>query len=135
MKHKQAAGALVKSTVENGFDGYASVFGVKDSYGDIVQAGAFADTLNEWKAKGRRIPVFYGHRTDDPEMCIGHVVEAGEDDHGLKVSCQLDMDSPKAIQTHRMLADGRIGEMSFGYITRDSEQKSDHLLLKNVELL
>ncbi|GAB18107.1 hypothetical protein GOEFS_046_00630 [Gordonia effusa NBRC 100432] len=116
------------------FEGYASAFGNLDSYGDIVQRGAFARTIAEWARKGH-IPVFYGHRTDDPEMCIGHVVNAVEDDHGLKVTCQLDMDSPKAAQTHRMLAAGRIGEMSIGYVTRDSEQKSDHLLLKDLELL
>ncbi|MGC5245383.1 HK97 family phage prohead protease [Gordonia sp. DT219] len=136
MKTKQVAGAGVKAAGENGtFEGYASVFGVKDSYGDVVEPGAFTKSLDEWQSKGRRVPVFYGHRTDDPEMCIGHVVEAVEDDHGLKVRCQLDMELPKAAQTHRMLADGRLGEMSFGYVTRDSEQKSDHLLLKDLELL
>ncbi|MDH3052338.1 hypothetical protein QEN42_21130 [Gordonia alkanivorans] len=31
----------------------------------------------------------------------------------LKVECRLNMDSPKAAQTHRMLSDGRLGEMSF----------------------
>ena len=135
MKHKQAAGARVKAAGDDGtFEGYASVFGVKDSYGDVVERGAFAQSLTEWAGKGH-VPVFYGHRTDDPEMCIGHVVAAVEDDHGLKVSCQLDMDSPKAAQTHRMLRDGRIGEMSFGYVTRESESKSDHLLLKSLELL
>ena len=35
------------------FEGYGSVFGVKDSYDEIVAPGAFADTLAEQKAKGR----------------------------------------------------------------------------------
>jgi hypothetical protein len=34
------------------FEGYGSVFGVLDSYADIVAKGAFKRTLKESKAKG-----------------------------------------------------------------------------------
>lgn len=44
----------LKSVSESGeFEGYGSVFGVKDSYDDIVVPGAFASSLAVWKAKTR----------------------------------------------------------------------------------
>ncbi|WP_336791637.1 HK97 family phage prohead protease [Gordonia malaquae] len=116
------------------FTGYASVFGVKDSYGDVVEPGAFRDTLAEWAAKDTRIPVLYGHRSDDPDFNIGYVIAAEEDERGLKITAQLDMESPKGEQVYRMLKDRRIGEMSFAYNIWDSERKSDHLSLKSLEL-
>ena len=44
----------IKSVSDSGeFEGYGSVFGVEDSYSDVVVRGAFAATLEKWKAKGR----------------------------------------------------------------------------------
>lgn len=137
MPNKQMVGADVKEVQADAgtFEAYVSVFGNVDSYGDVVERGAFAKTLTEWADKGRKVPVFYGHQTADPDMCIGSVVEAVEDDHGLKALCQIDMDSTKGAQTFRLLKDGRIGEMSFGYVTRDSESKAGNNVLKELELL
>ena len=44
----------VKSVSDSGeFEGYGSVFGVKDSYSDIIVPGAFAKSLAAWQEKGR----------------------------------------------------------------------------------
>ena len=85
------------------FIGYASVFGVKDSYGDIVQKGAFGKTLVDWAAKSAPIPLLWGHNTADPDMNLGEIVSAEEDDHGLKVHGRLDITNPKAAQTYKLL--------------------------------
>ncbi len=137
MKIKQNSSAALKAADDGGgiFEGYASVFGNVDSYGDVVERGAFADSLTQWAKSGKRIPIYFGHRTDDPEMNIGHVVEAVEDEHGLRITGQLDMAGTKAVAAYRALKEQRLSEMSFGYLVNDSEQKSDHLLLKSVELL
>lgn len=97
------------------FIGYASVFGNKDSYGDVVLAGAFTNTLADWKAKGIPIPLLWGHNTADPDFNLGEILEATEDDRGLKVHGRLDMESPKAAQTYRLLKSGRVNQMSFAY--------------------
>lgn len=102
------------------FTGYASVFDVIDSYGDVVRKGAFTETLAEWSESGRTIPVLYGHDFHDPFSNIGGVVSAEEDDHGLKITAQLDMDNPKAAQVHRLLKEGRLSEMSFAYYVREA---------------
>lgn len=101
------------------FVGYASVFDTVDSYGDVVRKGAFADTLAEWKSSGRTMPVLYGHDFTDPFSNIGGVVDAVEDDHGLKITAQLDLDNAKAEQVHRLLKAGRLSEMSFAYHVRE----------------
>ncbi|SKS24642.1 HK97 family phage prohead protease [Mycobacteroides abscessus subsp. bolletii] len=100
---------------EGEFIGYASVFGNKDSYGDVVQPGAFTNTLADWKAKGVPIPLLWGHNTADPDFNLGEIIEATEDDRGLKVHGRLDMESPKSAQTYRLLKSGRVNQMSFAY--------------------
>lgn len=100
---------------EGEFIGYASVFGNKDSYGDVVIAGAFTNTLAEWERKGVPIPLLWGHNTSDPDFNLGELVTAAEDDHGLKVHGKLDMESPKSAQTYRLLKSGRVNQMSFAY--------------------
>jgi HK97 family phage prohead protease len=113
---------------EGQFQAYASVFGNKDSYGDVVVKGAFADTLKEWDDSGSPIPLLFGHNMSDPDYNIGHVVKAVEDDHGLLVTAELDLENPKAVQTYRLLKGRRINQMSFAYdVIEGSDAKSDAL--------
>lgn len=103
------------------FVAYASVFGNKDAYGDVVQRGAFTHTLAEWAAKDAVIPLLWGHKTDDPDFNLGHIVSAEEDEHGLKVHARLDLEQPKAATTYRLLKAGRVSQMSFAYNVIDGE--------------
>lgn len=106
-----------------GFVGYASVFGNVDSYGDVTVKGAFEATLKEWAAKGRAIPVLYGHDFADPFSNIGVVTDAVEDEKGLRVTASLDVDSnPKAAQVYRLLKEKRLSEMSFAFRVRKSQE-------------
>lgn len=119
MKLKNAA-VRIKAGPDAGledgqFVAYASVFGNIDSYGDVVQPGAFAGTLKEWAESGNFLPVLFGHNMADPDYNIGHVIEATEDERGLKVLGQLDLESPKGAQVHRMLKGKRVSQMSFAY--------------------
>lgn len=104
---------------EGQFSAYASVFGNIDSYGDVVVKGAFASDLTRWKESGNPIPLLFGHNMSDPDFNLGHVADAIEDDHGLLVTAQLDLENPKAMQTYRMLKGRRINQMSFAYDVLD----------------
>ena len=118
----------VKAGPENGlaegqFTAYASTFTrTPDSYGDVVAPGAFTNTLAEWAAKDAPIPLLFGHRMDDPDFNIGHIVSAAEDEHGLLVKAELDLENPKAAQTYRLLKGRRIDQMSFAYDVLDEGQ-------------
>lgn len=103
------------------FTAYASVFGVKDSYGDVVEPGAFANTLALWKAKGRPIPLLFGHNNKDPDYFIGSVVEASEDSKGLLVRCQIDTSTAKGATVHKLVKSGLLAEMSFMYRVTDGD--------------
>ncbi|WNM72792.1 capsid maturation protease [Arthrobacter phage RedFox] len=104
---------------EGQFEAYASVFGNVDSYGDVVQPGAFAETLKEWEESGNLLPVLFGHNMSDPEYNIGHVLDAVEDEKGLRVRAQLDLETPKGLATYRLLKGRRISQMSFAYDVLD----------------
>ena len=116
------------------FTGYASVFGNVDSYGDVMVQGAFADTLKEWE--GRKIPVFYGHDLTDPMNNIGYVDSAEEDDTGLLVRCVVDTEGPgNGPVVYKLLKEGRIDRMSFGFYVNDADHKDGKTYIKSVSLL
>ena len=102
------------------FVAYASVFGNVDSYGDVVMPGAFAKTLAEWQKSGDLIPILFGHNMSDPDFNLGAVVSAAEDNVGLKITGEFDMENPKSVQTYRLLKGRRIRQMSFAYDEIDS---------------
>lgn len=124
---------------EGRFTAYASVFGNVDSYGEVVVKGAFADTLDEWKGSGAPIPLLWGHNMADPDYNIGAVTDAVEDETGLLVTAQLDMDSPKAAQVFRLVKSGRVNQMSFAFDVLDgadgeTEDGQKAYLLKKIRL-
>jgi hypothetical protein len=44
------------------FSGYGAVFGNIDAHGDVIQPGAFTDSIAERKAQGRAVPMHLMHR-------------------------------------------------------------------------
>lgn len=122
-------GATVKAAgpsdgLEDGqFLAYASTFdGEPDSYGDVVRKGAFTKSIEDWKASGNVMPTLYGHDFSDPFKNIGAVLDATEDEHGLLVKTQLDLDNPTAAQVYRLIKGRRLSQMSFAFDTLDEAQ-------------
>jgi HK97 family phage prohead protease len=106
---------------EGTVEGYAATFDREpDSYGDVIAKGAFARTLTEWSQKEQPIPLLYGHNTEDPEMNIGKVTEAYEDEKGLHVRAEFDADNPKAQYVRKLAKEGRLYQFSFAYSVRDA---------------
>ncbi len=122
-KYKSAeVGASMRS---NGVvEGYAATFDrTPDSYGDVIARGAFARTLQEWRAKsesGLAIPLLYGHKTDSPMFNIGRVTDAYEDDRGLFIKAEFDADNEYAQYARKLAAEGRLYQFSFAYATKDA---------------
>lgn len=101
---------------------YASTFDrIPDAYGDVVAPGAFAKSLADWQASGNPIPLLFGHRTDDPRMNLGAVIEASEDERGLRIRARFDEDNEIAQYTRKLVKEGRLTKLSFAYDTLDSE--------------
>ena len=130
-----AAGMPTDGIVE----GYAATFDREpDSYGDVIAKGAFVRTLSEWSQKEQPIPLLYGHNTEDPEMNIGRVTEAYEDERGLHVRAEFDADNPKAQYVRKLAKEGRLYQFSFAYSVRDAgmvtENGMDFYELRDLDL-
>lgn len=123
----------VKSLDETGtFSGYASVFGNRDSAGDVVQKGAFARTLAEWAQKGRMPPMLWQHDRKQP---IGCFTLMKEDDKGLYVEGKLLIDDiPQAKTAHALLKNKVLGGMSIGYSVQNWEYDKVNSVLNLLEL-
>lgn len=135
----------VGDPAEGVFEAIVSVFGNKDSYGDVVVEGAFVDTLAEWKASGDPIPVYWSHRMDDPDFNVGYVLDAkevkaaGATPAGLWIRGQIDLDAPKAAQVHRLMKGRRVTQFSFAYDVLDSgwaksEELGEYLELRRLHV-
>ena len=99
----------VRETGDTGtFTGYASVFGNVDSYGTVVDPGAYKKTL---KDQGGEIPLVYFHI---PERPVG-MVAAKEDAHGLLVEGEIDLGIPDGQLVYSGLRRGYIDRMSVGF--------------------
>lgn len=125
----------IKSVSDTGaFTGYGSVFGVKDSYSDIVIKGAFANSLNKWKEKGRLPALLWQHKMDEP---IGYYTKMVEDDNGLYLEGQLLInDDPLAKRAHAHMKAKSLSGLSIGYILNDYDydKEKSAFILKDIDL-
>lgn len=127
-------GFELKSIDESGtFDGYGSVFGVKDSYSEIVAPGAFAESLEKHKSAGTMPALLWQHRSGEP---IGVYTSMSEDSIGLKVSGQLALKTSRGAEAYELLKMGAISGLSIGFMPReDSYDKLTGITtLKKVDL-
>jgi uncharacterized protein len=118
-----------------GFTGYGSVFGVVDSYQEVVAAGAFAESLNDLRAKGRPVPVLWQHRGDTP---IGIWDTLVEDDRGLKgEGTLLIADVAQAREAHALMKAKAVSGLSIGYWVRESsfDEKTGIRTLTKLDLV
>jgi HK97 family phage prohead protease len=104
IEHK-SFGVEMKAGAEGGFmwDGYVAGFDNIDSYGDIIEKGAFLGDI------GTTIPAFFEHKIQ-----VGKMFLIGEDAYGLKVRGEL---APDSVQ------DPRVGNLSerIRWMMADSE--------------
>ncbi|WP_339455760.1 HK97 family phage prohead protease [Pseudomonas sp. EA_65y_Pfl1_P120] len=127
----------IKSVSDSGeFEGYGSVFGVVDSYSDVVVRGAFAASLARWKEKGRLPAMLWQHQMSEP---IGVYTEMREDDVGLYVKGRLLVEEdPLAKRAHGHMKAGSLTGLSIGYMLEDGgydyDKEKGIWLLKAIDL-
>jgi hypothetical protein len=112
------------------FEGYASTFAkFPDTYGDIVDKGAFAKTIKE--NKNNRIKITWAHFSDE---VIGIPIELREDDTGLYIKAKLSLGVQRAREALALMKDGAITSMSIGFRTITEVIVDDVRHLKEVKL-
>lgn len=136
MERKQLdVGFEVKAVGDDGMiEGYGSVFGVRDSYSDIVAAGAFKSSLSAHKEAGTMPALLWQHRADEP---IGVWKAMDEDEKGLAVRGQLAMDTVRGREAHSLLKMGALSGLSIGFYSKawKYDQDEDIRTLTEVELV
>ena len=120
--------------VEGGLqiEGYASYFGEVDRGGDIVQPGAYGDSLKDIKARGAQVKMLWQH---DPAQPIGVWDEVREDAKGLYVKGRILTDVDKGREAASLIEAGAIDGLSIGYRTvKATKNDKGQRLLKELEL-
>lgn len=118
------------------FTGYGSVFGVVDSYGDIIAPTAFDKTLAKHKEDGTMPFMFLNH--DMFSLPIGRYKSMEADDHGLLLSGEL-IDTSDGRDTYAAIKSGVVNGLSIGFYIRGYEEVEidgeTHRLITDVELV
>jgi HK97 family phage prohead protease len=122
----------LKEVGEDGsFTGYGSMFGNADSYGEIVEPGAFAASLKA-HARAKTMPLMlWQHDTERP---IGIWEEMEEDNKGLRCVGRLLLGIRQADEAHIMLKAGAIRGLSIGYRELAAEPDGNNRRLKKLDL-
>jgi HK97 family phage prohead protease len=111
----QASAKAEFKAVEGGegiVEAYVSIFGNVDAAGEIVEKGAFSESL------ARKLPkVVWSHNWDE---IIGKTLEAREDDRGLYTKFQLVLGVQKGSEAYELMKAGATDEFSIGYSVDES---------------
>lgn len=104
---------------EGVIEGYASVFGGIDSYGDTIEPTAYDNVISE----GQKPLMFYQH--DRWGVPIGRWEELSVDSKGLKVKGRLNLELKEAQDVYSALKFGSLNGMSIGFRLRDRDYEYD----------
>ena len=112
------------------FEGYASVFGGVDSYGDTIMPGAYKATI---KKRERPIMLRWNHYGP----VIGKWLEIREDEKGLYVKGELTPGHSVAEDVYASMKHGAVDGMSIGYRVKKATDYPDEgrRELKEIDLV
>lgn len=127
------------------FSGYGAVFGNVDSYGDVIQKGAFKESLRDAKKSGNWPAMLMQHggwgMGADDMTPVGIWTSMEEDDIGLKVEGKL-ADTARGREAYGLLKMSprpAINGMSIGYYAKEfilgTKPEEPRRTLKKVDLV
>lgn len=129
----QSSGLKFSSENSRQFEGYASVFGKVDSYGDTIVPGAYAETIKAANRNGRPIKLRWNHWGP----VIGKWLEMAEDDTGLWVKGELTPNHSVASDAAASMLHGAVDGLSIGYMIPEGGSEQDGAIrrLKQINLM
>lgn len=126
------------------FEGYGAVFGNVDAYGDVIQPGAFKQSLKEWRASKRLPPMLLQHAGwlsgAEDLVPIGVWDQMAEDEVGLAVTGRLiALDTDRGRSVYAAMKERALDGLSIGYLAKEftvgTKPTEPARLLKRVELV
>jgi HK97 family phage prohead protease len=129
LKTKEVSLSLKEVSDDGAFEGYGSIFGNVDSYGDIVMPGAFTKSLGRY-AKDQVLPLMlWQHNPDNP---IGVWESMEEDRKGLRCRGRFLLDVQSGREAYVRAKAGAVRGLSIGY--REIKAEPDGNTRKLAEL-
>ena len=111
MEHKYKSFEM-KAQDNGTIAGYFSTYDkTPDSYGDIIEPGAFTETLEKRKESGHPFPLCFNH---DFSAVIGAVKSVEDTEKGPYIEAEF-LDTQLAQDVRKMLMSGAIYQFSFAY--------------------
>lgn len=113
--------------------GYASTFGGEpDSYGDVIEAGAYAGTIKSWGQRGHALPMLLEHGG----LPIGKwpVELLREDGKGLYGEGELTPNHSLAADVEASARHGAISGISIGYRVKKAELDRKNGIRRLIEI-
>lgn len=102
----------MKATDTGSIEGYFSTYDkTPDSYGDIIDPGAFTDTIKKREESGHPFPLCFNH---DFSAVIGSAASVKDTEKGPFVEADF-LDTQLAQDVRKMLQSGAIYQFSFAY--------------------
>ena len=102
----------LKANELGGVSGFFSTYDkTPDSYGDIIEPGAFTETLEKRKESGHPFPLCFNH---DFSAVIGAVDSVEDTEKGPYIDASF-LDTSLAQDVRKMLQSGAIYQFSFAY--------------------
>jgi HK97 family phage prohead protease len=125
LDHKTVKAFSRVSTDRGEFSAIAAAYSI-DRDGDQIVRGAFRNTIERWRASGKRIPLHWNH-SPVPRDIIGSVEPASmrEIDDGLFVRGKLDIAKSNNARDVWELVKNSVVSLSFGYLATDKATRSD----------
>jgi HK97 family phage prohead protease len=117
---------------DGSFEGYGSIFGNVDSYGEKVMPGAFGESLARHKREGTKPLMLWQHDSWSP---IGVWEDLAEDGKGLWGKGRLLPGVKAADEALILLKAGAVQGLSIGYREVETEPDGNIRLLKKLDLL
>ncbi|MEZ2405354.1 HK97 family phage prohead protease [Bosea sp. RCC_152_1] len=96
--------------VDGSFEGYASLFRIPDLGKDVVEPGAFRDSIARRGPSG--VKLLWQH---DPAEPLGRWLSLAEDSRGLFVRGKLSLAVARAREIYALMREGAIDGLSIGF--------------------
>lgn len=124
-RHVDLCEVKLAGETEGTFNGYGAVFNNVDSYGDVIAPGAFAETLSEWKGRGKFPPMLLQHGGMgigvDDMLPVGEWTHMEENSRGLKMSGRLfALNTERGQYIYEGLKSGVLDGLSIGFMVKES---------------
>lgn len=116
------------------FEGYGSMFGNTDLGNDVIEKGAFRESL--MNRPPEKVKLLYQHKSDMP---IGVFDEIREDENGLYVKGRLALKTKAGQEAYELLKMGALDGLSIGFKTDPKnvsyEERGKVRRIKKVDLM